>query len=86
MNSMENEILPFIRTIFHNCDMKAQYYPESAAWHFMLTFPTFCDTYAIKPPRGCCIMSVQAVAGQVSFQMVLFVADYVSYHLQPAYN
>lgn len=86
MNSMENEILPWIRGIFHNCDIKAQYYPSDAAWHFMLTFPVFCDTFSIRPPRGCCIMSVQSEAGRVSFQMVLFVADFKKYHLQPKYN
>lgn len=85
-NSMQNEIISFMRLVFSNCVIQAQYYPDKSAWHFLITFPVTCQTFTIRPPKGVCIMSVHSLGGSVSFTAVMFVADFQKYHLQPIYN
>jgi len=86
-NSMENEIITFMRLVFSNCAIQAKYYPENSAWHFQIIFSITNQSFHIRPPKGFCIISVHSMGGRaVMFNGVMFVSDFQKYHLQPIYN
>lgn len=80
------EIADFMHRVFPNCNIASQYYPEDRAWKFQLSFTAICESYAINPPQGCCLMKVQQTGREVIFQIVLFVDDFILIHRRTVAN
>lgn len=85
-NDMGAEIQAFMYRIFNNCKISSQYYPESQCWMFRLAFHTSTGQYHIQPPKGCCLMNIQAMGQTVSFTIMLFVDDFKRYHAAKMMN
>lgn len=86
-NSMGNEILTFMHRIFANCTIQHKYYEVDNAWRFNVSFDTsHTRSYHINPPQGCCLMKVYQVGAVVSFEIILFVSDFIKYHAHQILN
>lgn len=86
-NSLAPEIHAFMRRVFHNCNISSQYYPDHQAWKFQLSFQADrTKSFHICPPKGCCLMKVQAMGQAVIFEITVFVDQFKTYHLQKISN
>jgi len=86
-NRLAAEITSFMQQVFRGCNITQQYYPDHGAWKFEMSFqagPT-CS-YHICPPKACCLTKVHAVGQNVTFNITLFVDQFISYHLQKIAN
>jgi len=86
-NSLSAEIHAFIQRVFHNCNIQSKYYPDHQAWKFHLQFEADrTKSFHICPPAGCCLMKVQAMGQTVTFEITVFVDQFIAYHLRKIAN